>query len=175
MTVFQDAWFKELSAQDDEGKLQLKDIRTATEVLHAVQCCMDLATKKSSLSETSRLKTALEEVIPSSESHEESSAITLDPIYSAVRLGNTKTQIRLIKLLPGLQQDPVNIELVTVDSVSSQPYEALSYVWGSPEPRVIIKVNGGAFEVTANLHDALSCLRKSVEERVLWVDAIYIN
>ncbi|KAE9370048.1 HET-domain-containing protein [Stipitochalara longipes BDJ] len=173
--IFHDPLFEGMSAKDDEGKLQLKKLRTAADVLHAVQCCIGLATKKSSLSEISKLKESLEGIMPSREKHEEGPATTLDPIYSVVQLDDTKTQIRLIKLLPGQPQDPIKIELITVQSVRSQPYEALSYVWGSPDANVIIEVNGKPFEIAANLHDALSCLRQLEDERVLWVDAICIN
>jgi Heterokaryon incompatibility protein (HET) len=165
----------EISTKDDEGKLHLKEIRTGADVLHAVQCCIGLATKKSPLSETYNLTERLEEIAPSRNADEDGPATTLDPIYSAVQLDDTKTQIRLIKLLPGQPQDPVNIDLITVKSVSSQPYEALSYVWGPPDANAIIKVNGKPFEVTANLHDALSCLRQIEKERVLWADAVCIN
>ena len=164
--------FEEISAKDGEGKLQLKEIRTAADVLHTLQCCIGLASKKPPLIETANLNEILEEITASGEAHEEVPAMTVDPIYSAVQLDDTKTQIRLIKLLPGQPQDPVNIELITVESVSSKPYEALSYVWGSPDANVIIEVNGKPFEVAVNLYDALSCLRQIEEERVLWVDAI---
>jgi hypothetical protein len=167
--------FEEISAKDGEGKLQLKEIRTAADVLHTLQCCIGLASKKPTLIETANLNEILEEITASGEAHEEVPAMTVDPIYSAVQLDDTKTQIRLIKLLPGQPQDPVNIELITVESVSSKPYEALSYVWGSPDANVIIEVNGKPFEVAVNLYDALSCLRQIEEERVLWVDAICIN
>ena len=140
-----------------------------------MQCCIGLATKKPPLNETSDLKESLEEIAPSGAINEEDPTATPDLIYSAVQLDDTKTQIRLIKLLPGQPGDPVIIELIIVKNVGTQPYEALSYVWGSPDAKVTMKVNDKPFEVTANLYDALSCLRQTEEERVLWVDAICIN
>lgn len=55
------------------------------------------------------------------------------------------------------------------------PYEALSYVWGKEKSTDKIRVDGYPFTVTENLYQALSNLRRSGEDRVLWVDAICIN
>jgi hypothetical protein len=57
----------------------------------------------------------------------------------------------------------------------THPYEALSYVWGSPEKLWPISIEGDDLTVTANLHVALSHLRDRFVERLLWVDAICIN
>jgi hypothetical protein len=55
------------------------------------------------------------------------------------------------------------------------PYEALSYVWGSPADTVSLRLNGHRFEVTANLHAALLHLRNPFIDRYLWIDALCIN
>jgi hypothetical protein len=54
-------------------------------------------------------------------------------------------------------------------------YEALSYVWGSQEDTVVIKIDEQSFRVTRNLYSALVHLRDRSVQRVLWVDAICIN
>jgi hypothetical protein len=54
-------------------------------------------------------------------------------------------------------------------------YEALSYVWGPPTPRVEIICDGQPFSVTSNLGSALRGLRKKDEPRTMWIDAICIN
>ncbi|KAF5012761.1 hypothetical protein FDECE_1181 [Fusarium decemcellulare] len=57
-------------------------------------------------------------------------------------------------------------------------YVALSYCWGPPEPRHIIKLNGHDFSVSSNLFNALQLLRRSQRVRQgfkLWIDAICIN
>ncbi|KAJ8130980.1 hypothetical protein O1611_g2647 [Lasiodiplodia mahajangana] len=58
-------------------------------------------------------------------------------------------------------------------------YMALSYVWGNPEEREDIYIDGQKFSVTRNLFLALKRLRNSHEIREMhlkvWVDAICIN
>ena len=58
-------------------------------------------------------------------------------------------------------------------------YIALSYVWGDPEQRRNILLDGQRFSVTSNLYYALLHLRKSFEVRrmylYVWIDAICIN
>lgn len=54
-------------------------------------------------------------------------------------------------------------------------YEALSYVWGDPENKLPILIHSHRFDVTVNLHAALSRLRDHYFERILWVDAICID
>lgn len=54
-------------------------------------------------------------------------------------------------------------------------YEALSYVWGTEESKEKIWVDGCLFTVTENLFEALSNLRPAGEDRLLWIDALYIH
>jgi hypothetical protein len=60
-------------------------------------------------------------------------------------------------------------------------YEALSYVWGSPERtrEVIVRAkwprSNKVLRISKNLSTALRYLRQQDEERILWVDAICIN
>ena len=54
-------------------------------------------------------------------------------------------------------------------------FESLSYTWGDPKITEPILVNGHVLNITTNLNAALLALRKTNEERVLWVDAICIN
>lgn len=54
-------------------------------------------------------------------------------------------------------------------------YKAISYVWGSYEDKVEITVDGHAFFITKNLHDALEDLRDSVTIGVFWTDQLCIN
>ena len=54
-------------------------------------------------------------------------------------------------------------------------YEALSYVWGDPDETLSICVDKNMFQVTVNLHAALSRLRDHSFERIIWVDAICID
>uniref|UniRef100_L2FI68 Ankyrin repeat and sam domain containing protein 6 n=1 Tax=Colletotrichum fructicola (strain Nara gc5) TaxID=1213859 RepID=L2FI68_COLFN len=55
------------------------------------------------------------------------------------------------------------------------PYEALSYCWGDDRLHNMIAVDGKALFVTDNLLGALQNLRRTEEDRILWVDAICID
>jgi hypothetical protein len=55
------------------------------------------------------------------------------------------------------------------------PYEALSYVWGDPEPPAYIYLEGHKHRVTTELFKALKALRPPNDFRFLWVDALCIN
>jgi Heterokaryon incompatibility protein (HET) len=96
--------------------------------------------------------------------------------YSSLPEGS----IRLLRLMPHHGEDAfIQCQLLDFPLLESakgtHPYEALSYVWGSPEnPRPIL-IDGYDLTVTANLHVALSHLRDRFVERLLWVDAICIN
>jgi hypothetical protein len=61
-----------------------------------------------------------------------------------------------------------------VSLFDAPPFAALSYCWGALNDQVRITVNGLGYQVTSNLHAALTRLRKDGVERV-WVDAICIN
>jgi len=88
---------------------------------------------------------------------------------------------RLLRLLPSTQPDaPIRCSLFhysppTNVSLGTDPYEALSYVWGNELHRRGILIDQYWFEVTLNLYDALASLRHPVLERVLWVDALCID
>ncbi|KAK4097024.1 HET-domain-containing protein [Parathielavia hyrcaniae] len=96
------------------------------------------------------------------------------PIYSSLPFGDPSSQLRLVELQPGSPDDPITVQLFVADRGCSQ-YEALSYVWGSREADVCITAGGEPFNVSANLAEALRCLRREQVPRVLWVDATCIN
>lgn len=88
--------------------------------------------------------------------------------------------IRLLRLLPSGHKDaPVQCQLFSYCqqevSQGDQFYEALSYVWGDENKTLPIFIGNQRFDVTENLHAALSRLRDHSLERVIWVDAICIN
>jgi hypothetical protein len=95
-------------------------------------------------------------------------------IYTLVPLHDSSSQIRLIELLPGHDTDPIAVRLFVTDRGCIQ-YEALSYVWGFRDADLAITVGGKPFDVSANLAEALRCLRHNHSPRVMWIDAICIN
>lgn len=89
--------------------------------------------------------------------------------------------IRLLLLRPDRQKDAL-IRCSLFDSPilasreSSHLYEALSYAWGPPKVSpYLINIDGRELPVTRSLHVALSRLRDTLIERVIWADAICIN
>src|SRR3569833_190413 len=81
----------------------------------------------------------------------------------------------LITLLPGVHNDPISRRIEHV-SLDLQPkYEALSYVWGHQSPQHPIQCDGYGMTIGPNLHDALLCLRRPSQDRVLWIDRAAIN
>lgn len=84
-------------------------------------------------------------------------------------------QLRLVRIERGSHGKAVRCSLSTVDLAAAPPYQALSYVWGSQSRPLAIQLNGEPFDVTRNLHAALSCLRLADQDRVIWIDALAIN
>ncbi|KAK2470355.1 hypothetical protein H9L39_17972 [Fusarium oxysporum f. sp. albedinis] len=87
--------------------------------------------------------------------------------------------IRLLRILPDANEHfPIQCQLfkcTLLDSESTHPYEALSYVWGSEDKPRSISIDNCDLAVGVNLHAALSHLRDSFIERIIWIDAICIN
>jgi hypothetical protein len=84
--------------------------------------------------------------------------------------------MRLLTLFPAKEMS-ANIEcsLETLSLPSQIEYEALSYTWGDECEHHQIHVGEKTLKVSRNLDVALRHLRRQLEPRVLWVDAICIN
>jgi hypothetical protein len=97
------------------------------------------------------------------------------------RLNSEAGEIRLAVLLKGKQSDSIVCWIIHTTLQSGQPYEALSYVWGSSEDeREILLMDQDCvghhfFPVTRNLEEALRLLRSETRNRAFWIDAICIN
>ncbi|KAL2068382.1 hypothetical protein VTL71DRAFT_16480 [Oculimacula yallundae] len=83
--------------------------------------------------------------------------------------------IRLLTLLRGSEPDVVKCTLQVTKLADAPPYEALSYVWGDPDPPDYIMCNGHRKSVTPNLGSALKHLRFRDRDRLMWIDALCIN
>ncbi|KAI1866277.1 uncharacterized protein JN550_007665 [Neoarthrinium moseri] len=97
------------------------------------------------------------------------------PCYQYRSLDIHSRQIRLLHLLPGVWDDQVSCELHVASLDDTPEYQALSYVWGSPETTKLILLHGCEVPVTTNLHAALRRLRLPTDTRVIWIDALCIN
>lgn len=91
------------------------------------------------------------------------------------RLNITAKEIRVLVLQPGFKDDPINCSLNVVSLGDEPDYEALSYVWGSPEDPVTITVNGNPLLVTQHAAEALNYLRLPEQSRTVWIDSVCIN
>lgn len=92
-------------------------------------------------------------------------------------LNATLPEIRVLRLLPSADFDAaIECRLITRPLHGhSGDYEALSYVWGSPECIREIMLNDEPYLITRNLEMALRYLRLSCSDRVLWIDALCVN
>ncbi|KAH7091970.1 heterokaryon incompatibility protein-domain-containing protein [Paraphoma chrysanthemicola] len=98
-------------------------------------------------------------------------------------LGQTQSSIRLIEILPDLQQGPIRCELI--HSVISDSYVCLSYMWGDGNRTRNILVNGKRFRVYTNLFNFLHLMQAQPVSHVTsasphtriryWVDALFID
>jgi hypothetical protein len=88
---------------------------------------------------------------------------------------STLDEIRVLRLLPGLSSDILACEFQVVSLSDTPVFEALSYVWGSPQKGHKILCDGHFLSITASLNEALLHLRYEDKPRFLWVDAISIN
>jgi hypothetical protein len=86
-----------------------------------------------------------------------------------------QNSIRLIKLQPGAESDPISISLVQVELHNCPPYDAISYVWGDAADTVPITCNSRLFQITRNLQWALMRVRDPDQAILVWADAICIN
>jgi len=87
----------------------------------------------------------------------------------------SKNCIRLLQLLPGSRDDPIQGSLLFASFDSNPDYEALSYAWGSSDMHYHICTDDGTIPVTASVHSALTRLRLQDRIRMLWIDALCIN
>ncbi|KAL6705440.1 hypothetical protein ACN47E_006705 [Coniothyrium glycines] len=88
----------------------------------------------------------------------------------------SQREIRLLDVLPGQRSDPIECETRIVDLDGNiEPFEALSYVWGTADEESYIRVSKRSVHITSNLLQALGRLRNSTSKRTLWVDQLCIN
>ncbi|KAI1657651.1 HET-domain-containing protein [Daldinia decipiens] len=84
-------------------------------------------------------------------------------------------QFRILTLLPGSGEEPLECILCHGDIGESPPYEAISYAWGHHHDKVGVICNGKPLAITAGLHAVLHHFRSPSEKRSLWAEAICIN
>ena len=109
-----------------------------------------------------------------------------DFTFHSCPLTNPGSDIRVLDLLPGIFESPIECTLAIQSLMPATKYdrypeyEALSYVWGPAEPIDSIKIHtaghySGMMNITPDLSAALRQLRDSTSVRFLWIDAICID
>lgn len=100
-------------------------------------------------------------------------------IYQALPQGDGRAGplpfTRLLQLQPGSFGDEICLYLAVVNVREQRGrYEALSYVWGSPDPPAFVLCGDKKVkvQVTQNLYQALLHLRYTDRVRILWADAV---
>ncbi|EMD89161.1 hypothetical protein COCHEDRAFT_1205353 [Bipolaris maydis C5] len=86
--------------------------------------------------------------------------------------------IRLLRLLPGRQEDDINAQLQSYSIAKAQNrYITISYTWGHGEvvPNRLIRCNDKSISISENLFTALRTLRQYDHPILLWADALCIN
>lgn len=101
-------------------------------------------------------------------------ALSIAETFQYEPLDAGPSSFRVLRLLPILSST-IKCELEQRSLLDCEPYEALSYVWGSDEKVEEILVNGESLWITDSLHTALRYLALSDRHRVLWVDGICID
>lgn len=104
-----------------------------------------------------------------------SSSTNNTPTYRYTPLANP-SQTRLLQLVPGKWDDPINCVIEPVDLDEKPTYKALSYTWGDPDRKASILVGESHLIVTENLRIALQRLRHRYGgSQKFWIDGVCIN
>lgn len=83
--------------------------------------------------------------------------------------------MRLLYLLPGQNEDPLQAVLNHIRCDQAGTYQALSYVWGTDKCTKELITPDGIIPLTASLHNALRSLRQTEQAIMVWADAVCIN
>ncbi|KAI0189064.1 heterokaryon incompatibility protein-domain-containing protein [Astrocystis sublimbata] len=83
--------------------------------------------------------------------------------------------IRVMRLHPGLETDPIQISLEVTALDSAPNFESISYCWGTNQDRREVTCDGATLYITNSLFTGLAYFRHADKPRTLWADAICIN
>jgi hypothetical protein len=83
--------------------------------------------------------------------------------------------IRLLYLLPGTSEGPLQGVLNHIACNYAGTYQALSYVWGGDLRDKELLTPNGMIPITTSLYKALRALRQNDQSVMVWVDAVCIN
>ncbi|KAL5320090.1 hypothetical protein ACEPPN_013152 [Leptodophora sp. 'Broadleaf-Isolate-01'] len=84
-------------------------------------------------------------------------------------------EVRLLRLLPRTAETEIRCELVHTSLDNSEPYEAISYTWESPERTSRIIVDNLPFLTTEKVYSLLRGLSLLSQTKLVWIDYVCIN
>src|SRR5450759_2688628 len=93
-------------------------------------------------------------------------------IYTPLATDVPQIRLLVLETFVSDESEPIQCSLKTANLDDGPEFKALSYVWGDPNDRQEIIVNGYVFMVTTNLFSALHPIRSSYGRLVIWIDAI---
>lgn len=97
-------------------------------------------------------------------------------MFTYTPLQDAASQIRLLRVHPGVWGSVIRCDLDAHAFSTAPSWTAISYTWGSPEPKFSISVNGRNMTVRQNCLYALEQVRhRNNGEGYIWLDAICIN
>jgi hypothetical protein len=88
---------------------------------------------------------------------------------------NSPNCIRILELLPGKDDSPIQCTTRIAHLWYGEAYEAVSYVWGDGPPSRSVQISGEAVKITQTLYAALKRFRDPIDTRSIWVDQLCIN
>jgi hypothetical protein len=97
--------------------------------------------------------------------------------YQYSSLDTTTPHIRLLKMLPGLDDDVIRLELdnVQVDDETLQ-YDAMSYIWSPDNAMQEVKIANKSLLLQTNIWQFFKHSRSNkFTMHKLWVDSVCIN
>jgi hypothetical protein len=105
-----------------------------------------------------------------------------DQFPNAVYTPLGEGEFRLLKLAPGRTDSPIMCSFEIASTLEPMKYEAISYLWATPEPQTLVQINLvephenlHPIHIRKNLFDALRRLRHPQKMGTFWMDALCIN
>jgi hypothetical protein len=97
-------------------------------------------------------------------------------IYNSVPINTKISEIRLIELLPGRDDESIScvFHRRTLGSLDLE-FRALSYTWGTPTSTSVIFIKKVAFNIRQNLWLFLKQERYRRSFGLIWIDALSID
>ncbi|KAI4941406.1 hypothetical protein J4E86_010438 [Alternaria arbusti] len=95
--------------------------------------------------------------------------------YEALPLSHG--EIRVLEVAPSRGRGIVKCTMKRISLLDNPVpvYETISYCWGPPRARSIMRLNGHRIRVPASSEAAIKRMRLNDRPRVLWIDAICID